>query len=182
MTRERRLVALAILGLGVLCLGLGYDAIARARFVDPGDPARFETTSIELSTGTGDATLSARDMAPGDAVTAAITVSNPGPRPMTYGMSLALASAGEAALASALVLTIKTVGSSCTDFNGTTLFNGPLNQATFGSAANGRPLPAATAEILCFRAALPFGTGNVLQGSTTTVTMTFNAGWQAALR
>jgi hypothetical protein len=182
MTRERRLAALAILGLGVLCLRLGYAAISRSLSADGGDPARFQTASIELSTGTGDATLSARGMGPGDAVTAAITISNSGRRPMTFGMSLGPVPAGGAALAAALVLTVKTVGSSCADFDGTTLFNGPLNEAAFGSAANGRPLPAATAKILCFRTTLPFATSNALQGSATTVTLTFNAGWQAALR
>lgn len=182
MTRERRLALLAILGLGVLFLGLAYDAISRPRSADPGDPARFEAASIELSSGTGGGTLSARGMAPGDAVTAAITVSNSGRRPMTYGMSLGPVPAGGAALAAALVLTIKTVGSSCADFDGATLFDGPLNEAAFGSAAIGRPLPAATAEILCFRTTLPFATGNALQGSATTVTLTFNAGWQTALR
>jgi len=180
VTRQRRLGSLAILGLGVLGLGLGYNAHSLSP--SAGNPARLETASVELSTGTGDATLSARGMGPGDAVTAAITVSNSGRSPMTYGMSRALVSASGAALASALVLTIKTVGSSCADFDGVTLFNGPLNEAAFGSAAYGRPLPAATAEILCFRTALPFGTGNALQGSATTVTLTFNAGWQAALQ
>jgi len=182
MTRERQLAALAILGLGVVCLGLGYDAISRSGSADGGDPARLETASIELTTGTGDATLSARGMAPGDGVTAAITVANSGRRPMTYAMSRGLVSAGGAALAAALILTIKTVGSSCADFDGTTLFDGPLDEAAFGTETNGRPLPGATAEILCFRATLPFDTGNALQGAATTVTLAFSAGSQAAVR
>jgi hypothetical protein len=183
MTRGRRAAALAILGLGVLCLGLGYNAIiSRSQLSIDGDSARLEASSIDLTTGGADAILSARGMLPGDAVTSAITITNSGRQPMTYAMSLGLASASGAALAGALVLTIKTVGSSCADFDGTTLFDGPLDQAAFGSQANGRPLPAATAEILCFQAALPFATGNALQGAATTVTLTFGADLQAAVR
>jgi hypothetical protein len=183
MTRERRLTTLAIVGLGVLCLGIASKAIMSGSLsARGGDPLRLETTSIELTTGSGEATLSARDMAPGDMATAAITLANSGRQPMTYAMSLGLASASGAALAGALVLTIKTVGSSCADFDGTSLFDGPLDKAAFGSQANGRPLPAATAEILCFRAALPLDTGDALQGVATTVTLTFGADLQAAAR
>jgi hypothetical protein len=183
MTRGRRLAALLIGALAVFCIGLGSKTIISGlRSAEVGDPAGIETSSIDLTTGGADATLSARGMLPGDAVTSAITIANSGRQPMTYAMSLGLASASGAALAGALVLTIKTVGSSCADFDGTTLFDGPLDQAAFGSQANGRSLPAATAEILCFRAALPCDTGNALQGAATTVTLTFGADLQAAVR
>jgi hypothetical protein len=145
-------------------------------------PSVLETSSIDLTSGGGDATLSASNMVPGDAVTAAITMTNSGSRPMTYSMSSALASAGGEALSAALVLTVKTVGSSCADFDGTTLFDGPLAAAGFGSQDNGRPLPGATAEILCFRASLPQATGNALQGKATAVTFTFGATVRSAAR
>lgn len=181
MTRERRLAAFTILGLIVVCIWLGANAVMSG-WRSGDDLRRLEISSIDLATGARDATLSARGMAPGDAVTAAITVANSGRRPMTYAMSRGLVSAGGAALATALTLTIKTVGSSCADFDGTTLFDGPLDEAAFGSEANGRPLPAATAEILCFRIGLPFDTGNALQGAATTVTLSFGASTQAAVR
>jgi hypothetical protein len=183
MTRGRRLAALLIGALAVFCIGLGSKTIISGlRSTEVGDPAGIETSSIDLTTRPGKATLSARVLAPGDAVAAAITITYSSREAMTYGMSSGLVSASGAALAGALVLTIKTVGSSCADFDGTTLFDGPLDQAAFGSQANGRPLPAATAEILCFRAALPLDTGNALQGAATTVTLTFGAGLQAAVR
>jgi hypothetical protein len=182
VTRERWLAAFAVLGLGILCLALAYDAFGRSRPAAGVEPTYFETSSIDLSSGTGNATLSATGMAPGDAVGAAITVSNSGARPMVYGMRLSLASAAGVALAAALDLTIKTIGSSCDDFDGTTLYDGRLAEAAFGSPVNGRPLPAATAEILCFRATLPVATGNAQQGTSTAVTLMFSAGWPAAGR
>ncbi|MDQ2966217.1 MAG: hypothetical protein M3R57_10255, partial [Chloroflexota bacterium] len=81
----------------------------------------------------------------------------------------------------ALVLTVRTIGASCADRNGMTLFDGPLDEAAFGLQDNGRLLPAATAEILCFRVALPLDADNGLQGMTTTVTLSFGAKWQAAV-
>ena len=183
MIRERRFSIFGMLGLGVLCLGLAYNAIiSRSQPVDGRDQPRLDTSSIGLTTGTGNATLSAHDMAPGDAVTAPMTIANSGRQPMTYAMSPGLVSAGGAALAAALVLTVKTVGSSCDDFDGTTLFDGPLNKAAFGSEGNGRLLPAATADILCFRAELPLDAGDALQGAATTIALSFSASSQAAVR
>jgi hypothetical protein len=97
-------------------------------------------------------------------------------------MNPGLVTTGGAALAAALVLTIKTVGSSCADFDGITLFDGQLDKAAFGNEANGRPLAPATAEILCFRAALPIDTGNALQGRSTTIALSFGADLQGPTR
>lgn len=183
MTRRRRLSAPTIVGLTVVCLGLGSNAIMScSQPADGGAPRRLEISSIDLTTGTRDAILEARGMVPGDAVTAAVTVTNSGRQPMTYAMSRGLVSAGGAALSAALVLTIKTIGSSCADYDGTTLFDGPLDEAAFGGEGNGRPLLAATAEILCFRAALPLDVDNALQGAATTATLSFGSSWQAAVR
>jgi hypothetical protein len=182
MTRERRLAVLTIVGLAVLCLGLASKAMLSGSFPSGGDPLRLETSSVDLTAGPGEATLSARYMVPGDTSSAVITLANSGRQPISYAMSVGLVSAAGGPLAAALLLTVKTVGSSCADFDGAILFDGPLDQAAFGSDTNGRALPAATAEILCFRVELPVGTGNALQGATTTVAVSFSAGPQTAVR
>jgi hypothetical protein len=139
-----------------------------------GDGAELETSSIDLVTGGGEATLGAHGMVPGDSVTAAVTVANSGSEPIAYTMSHGVVSAGGAALAAALILTIRSVGSSCADFDGTVLFDGPLNEAAIGSQSNARPLAAATAEILCLRTAMPLAAGNGHQGAATNVTLSFS--------
>ena len=146
------------------------------------DQHSLEISSIDLTTGAQEATLSARDMVPGDAVTAAVTVVNSSSQPMTYAMSSDLVSVGSAALAKSMVLTIKTIGSSCTEFDGTTLFEGPVSEATFGHDGEGRRLAAATADILCFRASLPIDADDELQGATSTVALVFDVSRQAAVR
>jgi hypothetical protein len=96
-------------------------------------------------------------------------------------MSRGAVSVDGSALAAALVLTIKTIGSSCEDQDGTTLFDGPLDAADVGSEGNGRPLAAATAEILCLRVELPRDTDNKLQGAAATISLTFGSTRQAAV-
>ena len=182
MIRARRLAALSLVAFVVVCLGLAWNAMTGAlRAGGEDDPRRLEVSSIDLSGGKQDAILSARDMLPGDAVTAAVTVANSGRQPMTYGMSHGPMSADGARLSAALVLTIRTVGSSCADHDGVILFEGPLDQAAFGAGGDARPLPPATAEILCFRIALPVGADNELQRAATTVSLSFGARRQAAL-
>ena len=161
VNRVRRVEAITIVGLTVACLGLASNLIvSSSRSANAGDPQRLSVSSIDLTAGTRDARFSALDMAPGDAVTATVTVANPSRDPMSYTMSTGPISAAGAALSAALVLTIKMVGSSCDDNDGTTLYSGPLDQAAFGSPRDGLPLAAATAEILCFRAVLPISAGN----------------------
>ena len=184
MNRRRRRAALAIVGLAVLCAGLGSIAITTWSSLAGRDDDMhiLEISSIDLTAGPQEAILSARGMVPGDAVTAAVTVVNSSSQPMTYAMSSDLVSAGGAALAKALVLTIKTIGSSCADFDGVTLFEGPVDEASFGHDGRGRPLAPATADILCFRASLPIDAENELQGVTSTVALVFDVSRQGAMR
>lgn len=180
MTRGMLISTSTIVGLAGVCLGLGWNAImSGSRPTDGGELRRFEISSIDLTAGTRDATFSARGMVPGDAVMAAITVANPGREPLTYRMSRGFVSASEGAL-SALILTIRTIGTSCADFDGTVLYDGRLDEAAFGSRGNDRPLPAATAEILCFRTVLPREVDDRLQGAAATITLSFTASWEAA--
>jgi hypothetical protein len=183
MTRGWRLVAVTASVLTVICLALGLDAIlSRSRLSDVVDARRLDISSIDITTGRGDAFLSASGMMPGDVVAAAFTVVNSGDRSMSYAMSQSRISDDGADLSAALMLTIRTVGSSCAHRDGMMLFDGPLDQAAFGIDGTGRPLSAASAEILCFRTTLPLEAGNGLQGAATTVTLSFGAVQQAAAR
>lgn len=184
MSSRRRFGPFAIVGLMVVSLGFGSDATVSGSLAadNTSEGQLFQVSSIDLTNGPGDAAFSARGLVPGDTVRASITLSNPGRDPMSYTMSHGPVSADGIALAAALILTIKTVGSSCIDYDGITLYDGPLDQASFGSEGIGRLLPAATAEILCFRAVLPKDAGNDLQGRAASITLTFGAAWQAAKR
>jgi hypothetical protein len=183
MTRRHGISASAIVALAAICVALGWYAFRSGALpADADERGRFETASLDLTTGPLDAVVSAHNMIPGDTVTAALTITNSGPTPMTYGMRRGGVTAGGATLAAELVFTVKTVGSSCADFDGTSLFEGPLDEAAFGIDGDGRPLPAATAEILCFRAALPLDAANAIQGTATAVTLSFTADSQAAAR
>lgn len=172
-----------MIGLGIVGLGVAYSAITAQPRRPLGDhPVAIGTAAIELTTGTGTATLSAANMAPGDVVSTAITITNSGREAMAYGMSAGDISTGSKALATALILTVRTVGSSCADFDGTVLFEGPLGAAAFGNDGDSRPLAGATAEILCFRASLPVDIGDALQGAAMSVTLMFGADALAAVR
>ena len=175
MTRRRRLSAwviaiLALVGLGVL-----------ARLFLIGQPSteahdlQLQIATLEVSDGPGDAILSAQGMAPGDVATGVFTVTNSSRRSFTYAMDHGTISADGAALGAALRLTIRSVGSSCADFDGSVLYAGPLDEAAFGDGPAGRDLAGATADILCFRAELPIEAGNGLQGTATTVRLSFAA-------
>lgn len=175
MTGRRRVGAwviaiLALIGLGVL-----------ARLFLFGHPSaealdlRLQVPTLDLSTGPGDAILSAQGMAPGDVASGVFTVTNSSRQTFTYAMHHGSTPADGAALGAALRLTIRTVGSSCADFDGSVLYKGPLDEAAFGDGSTGRALAGASADILCFRAELPIDSGNGLQGTATSVRLSFSA-------
>jgi hypothetical protein len=171
-----------MMGLAFLSVAFGSVGVVSCTRIARADDATLAISSLDLGSGTRVATLSAHNMAPGDRVTTALTVVNSSDRPVSYAMRAELGPADGAPLAAALILTIKTVGSSCARFDGTTLFGGSLAEAAVGREGGGRPLLAATAEILCFRTELPADTGNALQLTATTVTLTFDAPAQEAVR
>jgi hypothetical protein len=175
------MAASATVVLATICVWLGWNVMTSPpRPSNGGDRGDLQISSIDVATGMRDAVLFANDMMPGVEVTSALTVVNSGSRAVSYTMRPELVSAGGVALSAALMLTVKTVGSSCADFDGTILFEGSLDAATIGSDGSGRPLPAVTAEILCFRALLPQDAGNSVQGANTTVTLAFQAGADTA--
>lgn len=169
MNRRRRLAAWAISALALVGFGV------LVRFLLYGYPSTeahdlyLQVATLEVSSGPGDTMLSNRGMAPGDVATGVLTVTNSSRTPFKYAVHHGAISPDSVALATALRLTIKTVGSSCHDFNGSLLYAGPLSEAAFGDGPAARDLAGATAEILCLRAELPLEAGNGLQGTSATV-------------
>lgn len=112
----------------------------------------FDNGSIEISTNKpAQATITLRNMAPGDTQTGSIVVTNSGTLNLRYAMRSAItadtkprdsancASLGAAGcLSNKVILTIKeAVNSSCASFAGTTLYTGPLAGSFIGSNAQG---------------------------------------------
>ncbi len=114
---------------------------------------------------------------PGDSLTAALTVDNTGTAALRYAMDATATSA----LGDALTLEVRTAGTSCAAFDGTSVLAATaLDGAGIGDSAQGddagdRVLAAVTGETLCFRVSLPFSAPNALQGATSDVTFTFDA-------
>ena len=169
----------AIKGLLLLLMlvTVGAGALSLAIFTDT------DTSSGSFASGTIDITSSpavsfaVTGMVPGDSDTQALTIANAGTAQLRYSMT----SVATNTLGDTLTLTVKTVGSGCVAFDGTTVLAATaLDGALIGSSVQGaqagdRTLDAATNEVLCFRVSLPLATGNALQASTSAVTFTFDA-------
>jgi hypothetical protein len=122
-------------------------------------------------------------MAPGDQVTAPITVTNAGSLSLRYAIT---STTTENTLAGQLGLTIKSGVTTCTNAgfasSGAVLYGSaalgnttPINvvgDPTQGSQAGDRTL-ASGSETLCFSVSLPLATGNTFQGLTSTATFSF---------
>jgi predicted ribosomally synthesized peptide with SipW-like signal peptide len=175
VSRHRHVALAAVLSLSVVSLGAG--AMSLAIFTDTTtSTGTFTSGTIDItSSPTVAFTISA--MMPGDNNTQALTIANAGTGVFRYS----LATVATNALGSALTLTVKTVGTSCAAFDGTSVLAATaLNGAAIGNPAQGadagdRVLAAATNEVLCFRVGLPLATGNALQGISSAVTFTFDA-------
>jgi predicted ribosomally synthesized peptide with SipW-like signal peptide len=192
--RSRLLVLLAIGSLAMVSLGSGIASLAlfTSGATVPGNT--FTAGTVVLGTSPTSALITYTNMAPGDQVTAPLTVSNTGSLDLRYAATTLATNSDGKGLAAALVLTVKAGVTSCTDANwtasGTVVYGpnvlGPVVTAgaLFGDPATGdqagdRPLTATSDDVLCFHVALPLGTGdgsqNYLQGSTTTATFQFYA-------
>lgn len=175
VSRHRRVALALLLGLSVVSLGAG--AMSLAIFTDTAaSTGTFTSGTIDItSSPTVAFTVSA--MMPGDADTQALTIANAGTGALRYSLTTVATNT----LGDALTLTVKTQGTNCTAFDGTTVLAATtLNGAPIGSPAQGadsgdRVLAAATSEVLCFRVSLPPATGNALQGISSSVTFTFDA-------
>ena len=173
--RRRRGIVALLLGLTTLSLGAGLYSLAIFTDTDA-STGTFASGTIDIeSSPTVAFTISA--MVPGDASTQALTIDNAGTAPLRY----ALTAAATNLLGDTLTLTVKTLGTSCTAFDGTTVLAATaLDGAAIGDPAPGadagdRTLAAAASEVLCLQIGLPLSTGNTLQGATSTAAFTFDA-------
>lgn len=147
----------------------------------------FSTGSVIISTNPTSALVTFAAMAPGDQVTAPITVSNDGTLALRYAISSVATNADAKGLKDQLALTIKSGVTTCTNAayaaDGTSLYGGDLDSsagklvgdANTGADTGDRTLAAAANEVLCFHVSLPSATGDAFQGATTTATFTFAA-------
>jgi hypothetical protein len=140
----------------------------------------FTTGTVVLGLNPATAVLTSASMMPGDTVAGSLLVSNSGTGQLRYAMTSSSTNTDTKGLMNQIILTVKTLGTSCAVFDGTSLYSGALSAAAFGSPAQGaqagdRTLNAAASETLCFQANLPAATGNAYQGATTTTTFTFSA-------
>ncbi len=144
----------------------------------------FTTGSVSLTTAPTTALVTFAGMAPGDQVTAPVTVTNAGSLAMRYAITSATT---ENVLATQLSMTIKSGVTTCTNaafgasgaviygpgvLGNTTAVNAVGNPAQ-GSQAGDRTLAAAANEVLCFNVSLPLATGNAFQSLTSTATFAF---------
>jgi hypothetical protein len=172
--RRRRLLA-AILGLSVLSVGAGVFSLAI--FTDTAaSTGTFAAGTVDI-TSSPTVAFTVAGMMPGDTNTQAMTLANAGTATFRYAMTTTATNA----LGTTLTLTVKTLGTSCAAFDGTSvLATTALNGAAIGSPTQGaqagdRTLAGASNEVLCFRVNLPLATGDALQGITSAVTFTFAA-------
>ena len=169
--------------LGALTLvSLGATASSLALFTDAKTVTAntFTAGTIVLGVSPVTALLTAGTLMPGDNINGTLVMSNSGTGALRYSMTSASTNADGKALAGQMTLAVKTLGTSCAAFDGTSLYSGALGSALLGNPVAGadagdRALAAGVSETLCFRASLPGATGNAFQGATTTTTFTFAA-------
>lgn len=183
--RRRVRMAILIVGLSMATLA---GLLTAAIFTDTqavGANA-FTTGTVDISTAPASAAVTFANMAPGDVVTAPITVSNAGSLQFRYAVR---STTTEDVLAAQLDMTIKENVVTCTNagFGGSgAVVYGPADLGStaglnvIGNPAQGadpgdRVLNAATSEVLCIQVSLPLPTGNAYQNLTTTATLDFIA-------
>ena len=182
--RPTRQIALSVVVLATALAALSISSLAL--FTDSETVAGngFTTGTIDLTAVPATAVVTMPLAAPGDQVTAPLTMANAGSLDLRYNMT---STTSEDALASELVLTVKSNVTTCDDGNwgadGTTLYGGALGATTtiavFGSVLAGadpgdRSLSAGTSEVLCVNVTLPISSTGP-EGATSTATFTFDA-------
>jgi spore coat-associated protein N len=158
-------------------VSVGAGATSLAIFTDSAaSSGTFTSGTIDI-TSSPTVAFTVGAMMPGDNNTQALTIANAGTGALRYSLTTVATNV----LGDELTLTVKTLGSGCGAFDGTSVLAAtPLDGAAIGSSAQGanagdRALAAASSEVLCFRVSLPLATGNASQGISSSVTFTFDA-------
>ena len=176
----RRKLYVALLAVGVMA-GAPW-AVTQAVWGDAQDVGAntFSTGNVDISTSVTTAVVTFSSMAPGDKVTAPITVTNAGTLALRYAMSTAIS--GSTVLSNGMTLGVKSGVTTCSNAgfgtDGTSLYSGTLTSGAIGSAAQGqqtgdRTLAASGTETLCFQVELPSAASTTLQSLSSTATFTF---------
>jgi hypothetical protein len=175
LRRGRRGILALVLALSAVSLGAGMFSLAI--FTDTAaSTGTFASGTIDIAT-TPAVAFTVGAMVPGDATTQALTIANSGTAQLRYSLTTTATNT----LGDALTLTIRTLGTGCAAFDGSSVLAATtLDGAAFGSPTQGpdggdRTLAAAASEVLCFRVSLPLATGNGLQGTSSSATFTFDA-------
>jgi len=181
----RKLAAtIVVLAAFVALLSISVLALFTSTASVPGNT--FSTGTVSLTTSPTTALVTFSGMAPGDQVTAPITVTNAGTLQLRYAVT---STTTENVLAAALDLTIKSGVTTCTNggfgTDGTVVYAAAdlgsttgvdvIGNPAQGSQAGDRTLNASANEVLCFNVSLPSSTGNSAQGLSTTATFAFQA-------
>jgi predicted ribosomally synthesized peptide with SipW-like signal peptide len=177
--RRRRGLVVLLLTFALASLGAGMFSLALFTDTDASDGS-FTAGTIDINT-TPVTLFTVNPVMPGDSGSATLTVRNDGTAQLRYMMDSTSTNTDGLGLRSALNLTITAgtcPGAGAPLYSG--LLWGPVVGATFGDITVGgqagdRVLNAGTTENLCFAWDLPIGTGNGVQGATTTATFTFHA-------
>ncbi|HZP25874.1 MAG TPA: TasA family protein [Dehalococcoidia bacterium] len=183
---SRLLIAGLLLGMSVVAI---IPAFTGAVFTSNSNVGAntFSTGSVNISTSPTSAVVSfSSGMAPGDKVTAPITVTNGGTLQMRYAVK---STTTENTLAGQLSMTIKTGVTTCSSAgfgtDGTVVY-GPavlgtvagtnvIGDPTQGANTGDRTLNASASEVLCIQVSLPLSSGNSFQSLSTTATLDFSA-------
>lgn len=183
---QRRVAGKVVATIAILAVAVGIVSVASlALFTDSASvPANsFTTGSVDIATSPVSAVVTMPAMAPGDQVTAPLTVSNNGTLALRYATT---STTTENILAAELQMTVKSGVATCTNAgfggSGTVLYSGDLGATTTlnilgdntqGAQAGDRTLAPGASEVLCINVSLPLAA--ITQGATTTATFTFDA-------
>lgn len=184
--RLARRVGATLALLGVTISGFMIASLALFTDSEAVDDNVFTTGDVDIATSPTTQAFTPGAIAPGDEVTATITVSNSGSLDLRYAMT---STTSEDVLAGELDLTVRVGVTDCSpanwDATGTEVAPADILGSTgtdpvFGSVAQGaqagdRTLAPAGSEVLCLHVTLPFSVDNTGVNQTTTATFGFEA-------
>lgn len=165
---------------GVLIAGMWGTSMALFTDSNSSASGTFTAGTVDITSSDVTSTLTASNMAPGDKVTAPLTVANAGSLDLRYAMT----TTASGPLAGDLVAVFKTGVSDCSnagfDATGSTVASGGIGALAFGSSAPGaqagdRELAPGASDVFCVQVSLPTGTANAAQGQSGSATFTFDA-------